>query len=401
MSGPRGVPMSRCRACTFEVPAGRFCGHCGVRLIRHRGDGPDWLRLRSYGAAPTERVLLPSVTSSLFPLLPRHSRAPFRLGLSGLVAALALFVLMHWQACLVAVAALGLPVFLVVYLDESDAFHDLPTRLLAGSAGLGMLLGLGWALLTHDLVAAHFYRTTVGFAMAGDRVTLVGVVVPVGGAILMIVPAVVLRLAAPSSRESLDGFVIGMLGATCFTAAVTLTQLAPQTAAGAVDHDRPFGGLLVEAGIRGVTSPVIAAAVGGMVGAALWFQLWRSTSRQHRRVYAAILVTGFVALVCGYAAVGLSDVAPMGQGLHLGLYVAVTAVVVLGLRLTLQLTLLHEHHDTEYPDEPVLCPQCDHVVPDMAFCPSCGSAAQASSRSSRAPRRRNRPTPNETQSEGS
>ena len=50
MSGPRSVPMSRCRACTFEVPAGRFCGHCGVRLIRRRGDGPDWLRLTSYGA---------------------------------------------------------------------------------------------------------------------------------------------------------------------------------------------------------------------------------------------------------------------------------------------------------------------------------------------------------------
>jgi hypothetical protein len=148
------------------------------------------------------------------------------------------------------------------------------------------------------------------------------------------------------------------------------------------------------------TGVKIAAAVGGMVGAALWFQLWRSISRQRRRLCAAILATGFLTLVCGYAALGLTDVAPMGQGLHLGLYVAVMAVVVLGLRLTLQLTLLHEHHETEYPDEPVLCPQCDHVVPDMAFCPSCGSAAQASSRSSRAPRRRNRPAPNESQSEG-
>ncbi|OYN75220.1 hypothetical protein [Mycolicibacterium sphagni] len=45
------------------------------------------------------------------------------------------------------------------------------------------------------------------------------------------------------------------------------------------------------------------------------------------------------------------------------------------------------------PDLPILCPSCGHVVPDMAFCPACGVAAQAASLSSREARRRDRPIP--------
>jgi len=33
--------------------------------------------------------------------------------------------------------------------------------------------------------------------------------------------------------------------------------------------------------------------------------------------------------------------------------------------------LLHEAHDEILSDEPLLCPQCGHVVPDMAFCVAC------------------------------
>ena len=39
----------------------------------------------------------------------------------------------------------------------------------------------------------------------------------------------------------------------------------------------------------------------------------------------------------------------------------------------------------------LLCPHCEQVFPDMAFCPACGVAARASSRSSRRARRLARP----------
>jgi hypothetical protein len=70
-------------------------------------------------------------------------------------------------------------------------------------------------------------------------------------------------------------------------------------------------------------------------------------------------------------------------------------VALLLLRIGLHLALLHEAHDEIRSDEPVLCPHCHHVVPDMAFCPACGVATRAASQSSRRERRESRPTSRE------
>ena len=48
-------------------------------------------------------------------------------------------------------------------------------------------------------------------------------------------------------------------------------------------------------------------------------------------------------------------------------------LALLLLRIGLHLALLHEAHDEIHSDEPLLCPHCGHVVPDMAFCPACGA----------------------------
>jgi rRNA maturation endonuclease Nob1 len=66
----------------------------------------------------------------------------------------------------------------------------------------------------------------------------------------------------------------------------------------------------------------------------------------------------------------------------------------------LQLALLHEAHDEIESDEPLLCLYCGHVVPDMAFCPACGVATRASSRSSRAMRREIRPVRTDQEPDG-
>jgi hypothetical protein len=73
------------------------------------------------------------------------------------------------------------------------------------------------------------------------------------------------------------------------------------------------------------------------------------------------------------------------------LYLAVALLALFLLRVGLHLALLHEAHDEIQSDEPLLCPHCGHVVPDMAFCPACGVATRASSRSSRGARREVRP----------
>ena len=392
------VPTMHCRVCETDVPAGQFCGLCGAHLIPQRGDGPEWLRIRVFGAAPGEHVLQPSLASSLFPHLPQRSRTPFRVGLAVVLLALVASALLRLPTVLIAVAALGLPLLFLIYLQECDCFRDLPARTLALTAALGVGLGVGWVLLT-GVPVARSYGVPLGTGTMGYRMLREGLGVPMGGLILMLVPAVVVRLLRPPTRESLDGFLIGALGALTFTAAANLTRLAPQFATGLVARDQPMVGLFVEAGIRGVTMPLTAAAAGGLIGAALWFTRPANKSHQHPGVVRLVLVLFAVVVLAMYAGLGLIDVARLPQLLHLGLHLAVTVVALLALRIGLHLALLHEAHDEIHVDEPLLCPHCGHVVPDMAFCPACGVATRASSRSSRTTRRQTRPVRNEARPE--
>lgn len=253
MSDADQVPTAECRVCQTDVPAGEYCGLCGCHLTPRRAEGPDWLRVRDYGAAPDEHLLQPSPTSSLFPHLPQRSRTAFRLGLVVLLATLATFTLLRLPAALVTVAALGLPVLFVIYLWESDAFRDFGFRTLARTAALGVGLGLGWVLLTEATITRS-YQLGLTQGADWDRILRDGIVIPLGGVILMLAPAVIVRMTRPPTREALDGFLVGALGALAFTAASTLAHLAPQFGTGVVSR-QPMESLLVEAGIRGWPNP--------------------------------------------------------------------------------------------------------------------------------------------------
>ena len=87
----------------------------------------------------------------------------------------------------------------------------------------------------------------------------------------------------------------------------------------------------------------------------------------------------------------MTDILGLPQMQMLVIHILMTAVVLVLLRIALQMALLHEAHDPIHEDQPLLCVHCEHVVPDMAFCPACGVATRASSRSSRNDRRDSRP----------
>ncbi len=384
------TPSVTCRVCGTVVPLGAFCGSCGAHLSPQRGNGPDWLRIRAYGAAPGEHLLRLSVVSSLFPHLPHRSRTAFRLVLAALVVVLVLVALLHWQAALIALSALGFPLLFQIYLQESDVYHDLPVRALLVAAVTGAAFGLGWAVLTGPLFARS---DTAALGVSGQVVLRDGLAIPLGGAVLMLVPAVLVRLLRPPTRESLDGYVIGSLGAIAYTAASVLTRLAPQLATGLVARDRPVGSLLVEAGIQGVAMPLTAAAAGGLVGAALWYTGRADPARGGLRW--AALAPAVAAVLAVYAAMGLVDVARLPQGMQLALHLVIAVLAILVLRICLHAALLHEAHEV-MQGGPLLCAHCHHVVPDMAFCANCGVAIQASARHSREARRLSRPTPTDT-----
>lgn len=383
------VPTTECRICKTDVPAGEYCGLCGCHLEPRRGEGPDWLRIKNFGAAPNEHLLQVSLASSLFPQVAQRSRSAFRLGLALLLVCLIVFTLLRLPAALITVGTLGLPLLFILYLRESDGFRDFPVGTLVLTAVLGIAFGVGWVLLTGAMVAST-YEVGLGSAIVGMRMLRVGIGIPLGGVILMLLPAVIVRLVRPSSRESMDGFRIGMLGAFAFMAAAAMTRAVPQFGTGAISK-RPLESLLVEAGIRGIAIPLITAAAGGLIGAALWFTRPESKKKQHPGMVRLVLVALAAAIIAVYLGLGLVDVARVPQLLMLVIYLALALVAMLVLRVGLHLALLHEAHDEIRSDEPLLCTHCGHVVPDMAFCPACGVATRASSRASRKSRRESRP----------
>ncbi|WP_460357537.1 zinc ribbon domain-containing protein [Mycobacterium sp. ZZG] len=389
MSAPSA--MVECPVCQMDVPAGEYCGLCGVPLAEHhKGDGPRWLRARAFSAAPGQRLFTPALTSSLFPHLTPRSRTVFLMGLGLLAAALAVATLLRMPAALTAIASLGLPLLFVLYLRESDVFRDLPRSPLVLTAVLGVIFGVGWALLTGAAVA-RAYGVPLGAGIAGTRILRDGIGVPLGSMLLMLFPALLTRWSWRGRRAALDGYVIGALGALTFTAAATLTRLAPQVTTGMINRVRPLDGLLVEAGIRGIAMPLTAAAVGGLVGTALWFTRPPTKAHQHRGFVRTTLILIAVVVVVIYALLGMADVARLPQLAQLAVHLMLAAMALFALRIGLHLALLHEAHDESDVDEPILCVECNHVVPDAPFCARCGAAMQACSQRSRRARREHRP----------
>jgi hypothetical protein len=382
-------PTMECSVCQTDVPAGDFCGLCGCHLKEQPGNGPEWLRIRAFSASPGEHLLRPNIVSSLFPHLASGSRTPFMLGLGLLLAALVAATLFRLPAALITVSALGLPLLFLIYLQEANVYRDISSVTLVATAALGIGIGVGWVLLTGEMVS-NAYDVPLGAGVAAARVLRDGLGVPIGGMLLMIVPALIVRLVRPGSREALDGFAIGALGALMCTGAATLTRLSPQFKTGMVARARPMDGLMVEAGIRGIAVPLTAACVGGLIGAALWFTRPANKKNQHRNYVRLALFLMGIAVIALYGGLGLVDVAQVSQWVQLAVHLGVAALALLLLRVGLHLALLHEQHDEIY-DELIQCPHCGHVIPDMAFCPACGAATHAASRSSRTARRELRP----------
>jgi len=383
------VPRMQCRNCEHDVPAGAFCGLCGCG-----SDEPKWVRGRTFSAAPNERVFFPYLASALLPHLPNRSRKPFRVTLAVALIALVGFALLKLPAAGVAVGALGIPLLFVLYLRASGVDLDIPRRFLLLAAGLGAGLGVGWVLFS-GAVAARTYGVPMSVGFAVHHLFGAALTVPAGGMILMIVPAVVVRLLRPTPRESLDGFVIGAAGALAFTAAATLTRLAPQFTTGLIAYARPVEGLVVQAALCGVTVPITAAAAGGLAGLLLWFShpTDDDTEDHPRRVRVVLALLAAGALLI-HAGLGTIDAIGLPQVWMLTMHLLMTGVILVALRVAMQLAMLHETHDPINEDQALLCIHCEMVVPDMAFCPACGVATRASSRASRRERRgASRPEP--------
>ena len=288
------------------------------------------------------------MSTLLLPRLQRSSRPAFGIGLLVVVGLLVVFVMLHWQPPLIGLSALGLPLLFAVYLVETDSLRDVPTSTWVGTAVLGTGLGVGWAAVT-DAIWARTYDDVLATPMSALQSVINLAAVPIGGAVLMLLPVSAARLRRGRVRESLDGFAIGAVGATCFTAAQTLTEAAPEFAKGLVMADFPTDALVALAAIRGVAGPLTAIALGGIMGIALWIH---PQAGPRRRWYAR---TSAIALVMA-AAVGQNaiDFAWISYGWIETLYAVITVIALIALRITVHRALADEDPmDPATPPVPV------------------------------------------------
>ncbi|MGI9163058.1 MAG: zinc ribbon domain-containing protein [Mycobacterium sp.] len=289
----------------------------------------------AFRIAPNESLFRPSLASSLLPQLSAAARRPFTWGLVTIVVVMAALVEFYHPRAIITVAALGLPLLLMICWGRAGVFRELPRWATATVVVLSIGLAVGWVLATGDLITtmaeSPFDAGTTGRRVLRDGLGIFG-----GGSVLMLVPAIIVRLMWRSRRNVLDGFTLGALSAVLFTAAATLTRLAPQLAVRPANWDNHVRWLLAETVVRGLTVPAAAACVGGLIGCALWLDPPAGKSR-----HAAVLsLAGIGLAVLGlYATAGWADAEGAPQSVVLTWHVAMAVLSVIGLRLGLQLAL--------------------------------------------------------------
>ncbi|MGE2719484.1 zinc ribbon domain-containing protein [Mycolicibacterium celeriflavum] len=251
----------------------------------------------------------------MFPHLTAASRRTFGYALTTLVALLVGFAALRWQAPLIAIAAVGVSLVFAVYLRQAGVQ---PARRLVVAGALAAVLGIGWAFATGQIVAQSHDVALSGGEFDHQKF-LTGTVIPVGGALLMLVPPALLRFRRRASDAALDGYAIGALSAVVFMSAATLLRLVPQFATGVRAEDLWAGALLVQAGIQGLMLPLTSLALGGLFGIALW--VGRRT----------MVVTSVLVAVMLHAIIGVTEYAPVPHLVHLLVHAAIAMVALAAL----------------------------------------------------------------------
>ena len=364
---PPAAPAVACQVCGQEVPAGEYCGHCGAHL-----PGGSRARHDAFAADPSEHVLALNPISTLLPHLPRRHSAPFRVALVVVVVVLVVLGLLRLTGPAVAAAAFAVPFLYLLYLFETEVYEDDPALVVTLTFGLGLLLGIPFALGTGPLVAQASLARALGVESAG-RVGLVAVLFPLIAQALMLVGALVIFVMRRFD-EALDGFTFGAAGALGFTLTSTFVELLPALRAGPV-ADTPIIPTMLEVLQRGLLIPFIHASTTGLIAGALWLARGR---RRPDAPHGWIASIPAAVLAAALVFVGLAfvDVYTRNLGLAVAIYAAVALALLLWVRLALHAMLLAEAVEARVGPA-MVCPHCGRLVPRMAFCPHCGIATRA------------------------
>jgi RsiW-degrading membrane proteinase PrsW (M82 family) len=369
---PDAVTCSHCGS-TGAGPS--FCGACGAHLA-HEDTSKAARRLHSYAAFPDEPVPRASVVSSLFPQLASTSRLAFRLAFGVFVVVLLGLALARLGPAVVAVSALAVPLLFLCYLAEvgpAEKGFVVPIGALF-LAGAG--LGAAFALLLGPTVSAALLPT-LSLSMGSAAVLKSALLAPVVGQLLMVVPALVLSFRRPPDSRALDGFTAGATSALGFSLAAVLIELSSGVKAGEVTHG-PVLGVLTEAVLRGLSAPLVSAALTGYIGACLWIRHDARSTVAGKWLTSPVVVLGLALLL--QVGLGFADDARLSDAVLIVVHLFAIVLALGLLRLGLHHALLHEQRHIR-TGENRLCPHCHHDVPAMPFCPTCGVSEAATAHS--------------------
>jgi hypothetical protein len=372
------------------VPTVVFCGACGAALDSTASRWRILLRPKTYAAAPTQPVYIPRISSSIFPRLPARATRAYRVSLVVLMICMVVMSALQWNIPAATISVLGVPLLFMLYAWEAHAFSDDRRRMIVAVVS-GAVIGLAWWWFSADFMSRRYGVTTAAAQALQNTIVNEGLAITLIGAVLMVLPLPLIRLIPVAEFDSLDGFVVGAAAALAHLTVSYVVWWMPQIVAGLINAQTTTPARMLQDTITyGVVDPLTTIALGGMVGVALWFRTDPAAPQPGRARAAVILCAVITAVV--YAVVWGVDAKVWVPGVELGFNLALTVLALLALRIGLQIALLHEKRGTD-TGAPMLCVYCEKVVPDMAFCPACGAAALASSRTSRRIRRDCPPVP--------
>jgi len=349
------------------------------------------MRAHAYAADPRESLYTPAIISTLFPHLPPR-RANIARWL--LIAGIALVVLIAFGRVIpvaVVLSAVLLPVLYLAYFYDTRVYEDEPLTVLAGTFLIGALLSAALSLATYRLLVT---QRPLGLH-TGPSVSytlLNAVALPLVGLALMLVGPVALYFLRPRFNDILDGLVFGVASGLGFAAAQSVVYswliiVGPLLRGGSI-----LDWVLPTLRIALVT-PLLDAASAGLICAALW--LPRDPHiRQRPRTLVTSLPFAIVVAALGQVLPSLlTDLLP-GQALSFLWYLLAAAILLMLARISLHLGLLEkgaEASDVGAGMDMIVCPTCQRLTPDLAFCSQCGVALRASPKRAVVPAPRTRP----------
>jgi RsiW-degrading membrane proteinase PrsW (M82 family) len=342
-----------------------FCTNCGA----HQGLATDAIaaqeRTQHFAAHPGEHVSQPSVFSTLFPHLGHQKIQEFRwafiIGLAAIVVLVATGLIV---AALLASIFL-VPTLYILYLYEAQVYRDEPALVLGATLVVGIVLGL---IVT--IVADHVIGVTIG-STAGPIFGYT-VILPIIQLIVMPLPALLLR-TRPQFDETIDGLVFGITAGLGFGIAEGVVNYSSVIANLGVHTDS--ASWIYPMVSLAVLVPLVHGSATGAITASLWRRARRGTARWVSLFGIPIALIAVLAFYAGGQVLVSHDAAPL---IVLAYQAATVLVLIVYIRHLVHHALLEEGRDLGY--RAIVCAHCHHHVMAAGFCPSCGSALNASPR---------------------